>query len=107
MQSPLHFTQLLTHLQLPNTYVRMLFVDFSSAFNTVNPRQADTEAPQPGTALIAVPLDQGLHQQASGGENRGQHILYTGPEHRHTTGLFCSAIHSTNTIVKFADDTTV
>ncbi|KAI3352250.1 hypothetical protein L3Q82_005232 [Scortum barcoo] len=25
----------LTHLQLPNTYVRMLFVDFSSAFNTV------------------------------------------------------------------------
>ncbi|KAI3363800.1 hypothetical protein L3Q82_001408 [Scortum barcoo] len=40
------------------------FMDFSSA------RQADTEAPQPGTALIAVPLDQGLpHQQASGGEN--------------------------------------
>ncbi|KAI3352073.1 hypothetical protein L3Q82_020885, partial [Scortum barcoo] len=27
----------LTHLQLPNTYVRMLFVDFSSAFNTVIP----------------------------------------------------------------------
>ncbi|KAI3376992.1 hypothetical protein L3Q82_000027 [Scortum barcoo] len=25
----------LTHLQLPNTYIRMLFVDFSSAFNTV------------------------------------------------------------------------
>ncbi|KAI3361983.1 hypothetical protein L3Q82_012334, partial [Scortum barcoo] len=86
-----------------------------------DPGQADTEAPQPGTALIAVPLDQKLpHQQASGGENRGQHILYTGPEHRHTTGLRaqpsplhslftsdCSAIHSTNTIVKFADDTTI
>ncbi|XP_014842662.1 PREDICTED: uncharacterized protein LOC106917881 [Poecilia mexicana] len=27
----------LTHLQHPNTYVRMLFVDFSSAFNTVIP----------------------------------------------------------------------
>ncbi|KAI3355920.1 hypothetical protein L3Q82_004469 [Scortum barcoo] len=76
----------LTHLQLPITYVRMLFVDFSSAFQHSDPGQADTEAPQPGTALIAVPLDQGLpHQQASGGENRGQHILYTGPEHRHTT----------------------
>ncbi|KAI3359939.1 hypothetical protein L3Q82_014293 [Scortum barcoo] len=37
MHSPLHFTQPLPHLQLPNTYVRMLFVDFSSAFNTVIP----------------------------------------------------------------------
>lgn len=26
----------LTHLENPNTYVRMLFVDFSSAFNTIN-----------------------------------------------------------------------
>ncbi|KAI3364916.1 hypothetical protein L3Q82_001098 [Scortum barcoo] len=79
----------LTHLQqLPNTYVRMLFVDFSSSLQHSDPGQADTEAPQPGTArIIAVPLDQELHQQASGGENRGQHILYTGPEHRHTTGL--------------------
>ncbi|KAI3369260.1 hypothetical protein L3Q82_007515 [Scortum barcoo] len=47
-----------------------LFVDFSSAFNIVIPDKADTEAPQPGTALITVPLDHGLpHQQASGGEN--------------------------------------
>ncbi|KAI3372281.1 hypothetical protein L3Q82_022794, partial [Scortum barcoo] len=77
--------------------VLQLHQDFSSAFNTVIPGQADTEAPQPGTALIAVPLDQGLpHQQASGGENRGQHILYTGPEHRHTTGLRAqpSPLHS-------------
>ncbi|KAI3353475.1 hypothetical protein L3Q82_020003, partial [Scortum barcoo] len=39
----------LTHLQLPNTYVRMLFVDFSSAFNTVIPdklvlKRATTES---------------------------------------------------------------
>ncbi|KAI3375845.1 hypothetical protein L3Q82_004120 [Scortum barcoo] len=87
----------LTHLQPPNTCVWMLFVDFSSAVQHSDPGQADTEAPQPGTALIAVPLDQGLpHQQASGGENRGQHILYTGPEHRHTTGLCAqpSPLHS-------------
>ncbi|KAI3357346.1 hypothetical protein L3Q82_015779 [Scortum barcoo] len=32
----------LTHLQLPNTYVRMLFVDFSSAFNTVIPDNLQT-----------------------------------------------------------------
>ncbi|KAI3369246.1 hypothetical protein L3Q82_007789 [Scortum barcoo] len=46
------------------------------------------------------------HLKASGGENRGQHILYTGPEAQaHHFTLFtsdCSAIHSTNTIVKFA-----
>ncbi|KAI3372494.1 hypothetical protein L3Q82_022695 [Scortum barcoo] len=79
----------LTHLQLPNTYVRMLFVDFSSAFNTVIPDKADTEAPQPGNCPhLAVPLDQGLpHQQASG-----------------VTVLPSTA---TNTIVKFADDTTI
>ncbi|KAI3375424.1 hypothetical protein L3Q82_021910, partial [Scortum barcoo] len=37
MQSPLPLHTALTHLQLPITYVRMLFVDFSSAFNTVIP----------------------------------------------------------------------
>ncbi|KAI4889320.1 hypothetical protein NFI96_006060 [Prochilodus magdalenae] len=29
----------LTHLEQPNTYVRMLFVDFSSAFNTIIPHK--------------------------------------------------------------------
>ncbi|KAI3369651.1 hypothetical protein L3Q82_025362, partial [Scortum barcoo] len=48
----------LTHLQLPNTYVRMLFVDFSSAFNTVIPDKLILKLHNLGTALIAVPLDQ-------------------------------------------------
>ncbi|KAI3358343.1 hypothetical protein L3Q82_014782 [Scortum barcoo] len=79
----------LTHLHLPNTYVRMLFVDFSSAFNTVILGQAGTEAPQPGTALISP--------------------CAIGSGTSSPTGLRCdcSAIHSTNTIVKFADDTTI
>ncbi|KAI3354113.1 hypothetical protein L3Q82_018665 [Scortum barcoo] len=52
---------------LPNTYVRMLFVDFSSAFNTVIPDKVILKLHNLGLALIAVPLDQGLpHQQASG-----------------------------------------
>ncbi|KAK3521701.1 hypothetical protein QTP70_015807 [Hemibagrus guttatus] len=29
----------LSHLEHPNTYVRMLFVDFSSAFNTIVPHK--------------------------------------------------------------------
>ncbi|KAI3366931.1 hypothetical protein L3Q82_009573, partial [Scortum barcoo] len=44
-----------------------------------DPRQADTEAPQPGTALIAVPLDQRLpHQQASG--ERSSSTLVSGAQ---------------------------
>ncbi|KAI3371624.1 hypothetical protein L3Q82_024192, partial [Scortum barcoo] len=50
----------LTHLQLPNTYVRMLFVDFSSAFNTVIPDKLVLKLHNLGLPLIAVPLDQGL-----------------------------------------------
>ncbi|KAI3365314.1 hypothetical protein L3Q82_010404, partial [Scortum barcoo] len=75
-------------ISLPNTYVRMLFVDFSSAFNTVIPDKLILKLHKPGTALITVPLDQGLpHQQAS--------------------GVTVLPSTSTNTIVKFADDTTI
>ncbi|KAI3365901.1 hypothetical protein L3Q82_000722 [Scortum barcoo] len=58
------------------------------AFNTVIPDKPDTEAPQP----VDYP-----HRCAIGSETSSP------------TGLRCdcSAIHSTNTIVKFADDTTI
>ena len=36
MQSPSHYTAL-AHLDKRNTYVRMLFIDYSSAFNTIVP----------------------------------------------------------------------
>ncbi|KAI3366432.1 hypothetical protein L3Q82_000575 [Scortum barcoo] len=93
---------------------------YSFSLQHSDPGQADTEAPQPGTALIAVPLDQGLpHQQASGGENGDNTsstlVLSTGTPQGCvlSPALFtlftsdCSAIHSTNTILKFADDTTI
>ncbi|KAI3354371.1 hypothetical protein L3Q82_018898, partial [Scortum barcoo] len=99
----------------------MLFVDFSSAFNTVIPDKLILKLHNLGLpSSLCHWIRDFLSQQASGGENAEQHILYTGPEHRHTTGLRaqpsplftlftsdCSAIHSTNTIVKFADDTTI
>ncbi|KAI3375429.1 hypothetical protein L3Q82_021915 [Scortum barcoo] len=47
----------LTHLQLPNTYMRddaICGLQFSLQHS--DPGQADAEAPQPGTALIAVPI---------------------------------------------------
>uniref|UniRef100_A0A3B3I2C7 Integrase core domain-containing protein n=1 Tax=Oryzias latipes TaxID=8090 RepID=A0A3B3I2C7_ORYLA len=53
-----------------------------------DPGQADTEAPQPGTACLPVSLDQRLsHQQAPSGENQGLNIIHSDPEHRNTTGV--------------------
>ncbi|KAI3375436.1 hypothetical protein L3Q82_021921 [Scortum barcoo] len=87
----------LTHLQLPNTYMRMLFVDFSSAFNTVIPDKLILKLHNLGLpSSLCHWIRDFLTNRASGGENRGQHILYTGPEHRHTTGLRAqpSPLHS-------------
>ncbi|KAI3363674.1 hypothetical protein L3Q82_001299 [Scortum barcoo] len=87
----------LTHLQLPNTYVRMLFVDFSSAFNTVIPDKLILKLHNLGLpSSLCHWIRDFLTNRSSGGENRGQHILYTGPEHRHTTGLHAqpSPLHS-------------
>ncbi|KAI3373312.1 hypothetical protein L3Q82_006611 [Scortum barcoo] len=47
--------------QLPNTYVRMLFVDFSSAFNTVIPDKLILKLHNLGLSPSPLP-----HQQASG-----------------------------------------
>ncbi|KAI3356770.1 hypothetical protein L3Q82_003451 [Scortum barcoo] len=78
----------LTHLQLPNTYVRMLFVDFSSAFNTVIPDKLILKLHNLGLpSSLCHWIRDFLTNKASGCD--------------------CSVIHSTNTIVKFADDTTI
>ncbi len=64
----------LSHLENKNTYVRMLFVDYSSAFNTIVPCHTGWEAPDSGTEQISVQLDPGLpDRQKSGGQNGQQH----------------------------------
>ncbi|KAK3518194.1 hypothetical protein QTP70_033888, partial [Hemibagrus guttatus] len=76
----------LTHLENKDTYVRMLFINFSSAFNTIIPQHLtstttlNTGAPQ---GCVLSPL------------------LFTLLTHD------CAAMHSSNHIIKFADDTTV
>ena len=63
----------------------MLFVDFSSAFNTVIPDKLALKLRAVG---LPVPLDQRLsYQQAPGGENRERNIIPSGPQHGHATGL--------------------
>ncbi len=108
----------LSHLENKNTYVRMLFVDYSSAFNTIVPATLGCEAPDSGTEQISVQLDflTGRRQVVRMGNNTSSSlILNTGS----LQGCFlspllyslythdCTATHSSNVIVKFADDTTV
>ena len=90
MQSQTTMHTALTHLDKRNTYVRMLFIDYSSAFNTIVPSKLviklktllilNTGAPQ---GCVLSPL------------------LYSLFTHD------CVATHASNSVIKFADDTTV
>ncbi len=110
----------LLHLEHPGSYVRMLFIDYSSAFNTVLPDR-----------LVAKLLDLGFspsicHWIKDFLTNRPQTVrlgshfsstltLSTGaPQGCVLSPLLyilythdCISIHPTNTIIKFADDTTI
>ncbi len=78
------------------------------------------ETPESRTKQISVQLDPGLSdRQKSGGQNGQQHFISADPQHWCSAGLRsqpllyslythdCTATHSSNVIVKFADDTTV
>ncbi len=57
----------------------MLFVDYSSAFNTIVP---GCKAPDSGTKQISVQLDPGLpDRQKSGCQNGQQYLISAGPQH--------------------------
>ena len=110
----------LEHLEGRDTYVRMLFIDYSSAFNTIIP-----------TKLIAKLKDLGLNSHLCnwvldfltgrpqvvriGNHTSSSLTLSTGaPQGCVLSPLLyslftydCSAKHSSNIILKFADDTTI
>ncbi|MCP4487325.1 MAG: DUF1891 domain-containing protein [Gammaproteobacteria bacterium] len=110
----------LSHLERQGSYVRMLFIDYSSAFNTIIP---DILIPKlrhlglpPSTCSWIRDFLVNRPQQVK----LGQHLssirtLSTGsPQGCVLSPLFyslytfdCSPIHPENIIVKFADDTTV
>uniref|UniRef100_A0A3B1K880 Reverse transcriptase domain-containing protein n=1 Tax=Astyanax mexicanus TaxID=7994 RepID=A0A3B1K880_ASTMX len=109
-----------THLDKKNTYVRMLFVDFSSAFNTIVPQQLIHKLDSLGlsTSLCNWLLDflTGRPQAVRVGSSKSSiTTLNTGaPQGCVLSPLLftllthdCTPAHTSNLFVKFADDTTV
>ena len=110
----------LTHLDTKDSYARMLFIDFSSAFNTIIPQHLISKLDQLGlnTSLCNWLLDflTGRPQAVRVGSNTsGTITLNTGaPQGCVLSPLLftllthdCTPKHSSNRFVKFADDTTV
>ncbi|KAL0202538.1 hypothetical protein M9458_000556, partial [Cirrhinus mrigala] len=118
ISSTLHLA--LIHLENKDSYVRMLFIDFSSAFNTIIPQQLINKRNLLGlnTSLCNWILDflTGRPQSVRVGRNTSSTTtLSTGaPQGCVLSPLLftllthdCNAKFSSNYIIKFADDTTV
>ncbi len=118
ISSTLHLA--LTHLENKDSYVRMLFIDFSSAFNTIIPQQLINKLNLLGlnNSLFNWILDflTGRPQSVRVGHNTSSTTtLSTGaPQGCVLRPLLftllthdCTAKFSSNHIIKFADDATV
>ncbi|KAI4877716.1 hypothetical protein NFI96_022799 [Prochilodus magdalenae] len=110
----------LSHLDCQNSYVRMLFIDFSSAFNTVIPSKLISKLSQLGisTSLCNWILDFLTDRPQSVKLDKlfsSTITLNTGvPQGCVLSPLLyslftydCVPVYGSNSIIKFADDTTV
>ncbi len=118
ISSTLHLA--LTHIENKDSYVRMLFIDFSSAFNTIIPQQLINKLSLLGlnNSLCNRILDflTGRPQSVRVGHNTSSTTtLSTGaPQGCVLSPLLftllthdCTAKFSSNHIIKFADDTSL
>ena len=70
----------LSHLGKRNIYVRMLFIDYSSAFNNILPSKLIIKLGGPGSELRPVQLGPGLPDgPPPGGEGRKRHLHFAEP----------------------------
>ncbi|KAI5615474.1 gastrula zinc finger protein XlCGF28.1-like [Silurus asotus] len=110
----------LTHLDKSNTYIRMLFIDFSSAFNTVLPTVLITKLSELGicTSTCRWILNFLTNRPQSvrlGNQVSSTLILNTGiPQGCVLSPLLyslfthnCAPLYNSNIFIKYADDTTV
>ena len=110
----------LSHLDKRNTYMRMLIIDYSSAFNTIVLSKLINKLRTLGlnTSLCNWILDflTGCPQVVLVGNIRHTDPQHGGPSgvraqsHPESPSLFthdCVAKHDSNTIIKLADNTTV
>ncbi|KAI5627525.1 gastrula zinc finger protein XlCGF28.1-like [Silurus asotus] len=110
----------LTHLDKSNTYIRMLLIDFSSAFNTVLPTVLITKLSELGicTSTCRWILDFLTNRPQSvrlGNQVSSTLILNTGiPQGCVLSPLLyslftddCAPLYNYNIFIKYADDTTV
>ncbi|KAK3563666.1 hypothetical protein QTP86_033511, partial [Hemibagrus guttatus] len=110
----------LTHLENKDSYVRMLFIDFSSSFNTIIPQHLTEKLSLLGinTSLCNWILDCLTGRPQSfriGNSTSSATTLNTGAPQCYVLSplLFtllthdCAAMHSSNHIIKFTNDMTV
>jgi gmma-aminobutyric acid receptor subunit gamma/cGMP-dependent protein kinase 2 len=75
----------LSHLDKRNTYVRMLFIDYSSAFNnTIAPTKRITKL---RTLGLNTSLCNWILNFLTGGKCRQQHIYHAAPQHWAPSGV--------------------
>ncbi len=74
----------LTHIDSKNgNYVRLLFIDYSSAFNTIVPHQASCQTLRSRPKHFTLWLDSRFpHRQTTSGESRPVHLQLHHPEYR-------------------------
>ncbi|KAI3376373.1 hypothetical protein L3Q82_016855 [Scortum barcoo] len=83
----------LSHLDQRDTYVRMLFIDYSSAFNTIVPSKLVTKLRDLGLNSALCDLDPELPDGQTPGCADGQHhILHPDSEHLAPPRAVCSAL---------------
>lgn len=110
----------LSHLEKGNTYVRMLFIDYSSAFNTVIPSKLVSKLTALGLEKSICSWIWDFLSNRPQAVRIGNHlsstvVLSTGtPQGCVLSPLLyslfthdCSNKHNSNLILKFADDTTI
>ncbi|KAI4905268.1 hypothetical protein NFI96_004841 [Prochilodus magdalenae] len=110
----------LSHLDKKNTYVRMLFVDYSSAFNTIVPSRFDITLRDLGlnsslcSWILNFLTDRRQVMKLAGITSSSLTLSTGAPQGCVLSPLLyslymhdCTARHSSNVIIKFADDTTI